>query len=439
MVWDSKGREESERDEGSRDCGLTARGNFRRGRRAMDFLLPHAAVDDLMSAVPSDVVREVQRGCGVFAAGRRPLPPQEDDVRNTYVLQTGFPKASAAPTRLRTRQRQMQSATAGAGCLAGLLIIQMLGQVATLGGLGLSGRFRPPFDTFSSADAAIDSCVALATSSSYGVQSDHTTTPSHRKVHKTLSLGATTCANADALETEIAGLPRGYKAIVQRLGLLELVQDGLLQLPCSKIDQADLLMDLMAWAAPNRMHSGADSCKHPGDRGECSHECLTRVRETYNEAQILFRRGRFEEARLWFQDATLRLASYSNKTQSNTGYSPHWREGNRLNREWAEVAIDTAIGAGQCCLRLEQYPDAIIESTTALLLEPGNLQALYTRGLAYERMANEARRKSAVANRVARAGSQRASTRTRLLQQAWKVRGTPCTLSWLLHVPFFSS
>ena len=56
----------------------------------------------------------------------------------------------------------------------GLFALQMLGQAAPLGG----GRMRlgfhsggTNFETFSSADAAIDQCVALATSHGYGVQS----------------------------------------------------------------------------------------------------------------------------------------------------------------------------------------------------------------------------------------------------------------------------
>ena len=69
------------------------------------------------------------------------------------------------------------------------------------------------------------------------------------------------------------------------------------------------------------------------------------------------------------------------------------------------MVLDALLFSGECCLNLGLYADAVLECTTALLLEPDNLQALYTRGLAYKH---------------ATKGDKCPSARHRLLQQAWK-------------------
>jgi len=393
-------------------------------RGGMDFLLPgiDAAADDLLTSVAPLAVRGEAKGVGTelriaslaeTAEGGRVLFGGD-------ALKTRFRDSSAAPSR-GSKRRKVHSASAG--CLAGVFVLQLLGRATSLGGRGLLGRSQA-FDGFSSADAAIDSCVALATSSNYGVQSARKMTPSAgRGRHTTLLIDAVKETKADDPGAGSSGMPRGYRAIVQRLGLLDIIHEGLVQLPrVSKVDQTDLLIDHAAWETLNDARFTSRCCDHVAE-SVCSHECLARVRETCAEAQNLFRSGRFEEARLWFQDATLRLAAYTNKTENNAGSSPLWGEGRRLNKEWTQAAVDAASGAGECCLKLQQYADAVIESTTVLVLEPDNLQALYTRGLAYKRMANEARQTSAISSTPVLSRSQRSSHRSRLLRQAWKVLG----------------
>jgi hypothetical protein len=211
--------------------------------------------------------------------------------------------------------------------------------------------------------------------------------------------------------------------LLQRLGLTGDVRRGL-HLPdvsSSTADQ-DLLIDETDRCA-DALKSATDSS--PSWR-KCSHHgWLEKVRVVFDEAQLLFRNRRYEAARLWFQEATMRLAAYSKKTEPNTvlhftcftstkvqimtqttpqGF-PRWGEGRRLNKEWAQMVLDALLFSGECCLNLGLYADAALECTTALLLEPDNLQALYTRGLAYKH---------------ATKGDKTPSARHRLLQQAWK-------------------
>ena len=86
----------------------------------MDFLLPHAAVDDLMSAVQPVDVSGARSGYGVFEERRRLLQTKDETSIRADVLQTDLPWASPAPSRLRTKQRSMPSTSAG--CLAGVLV-----------------------------------------------------------------------------------------------------------------------------------------------------------------------------------------------------------------------------------------------------------------------------------------------------------------------------
>lgn len=307
--------------------------------------------------------------------------------------------------------------------LAGLFVLQLLGQVAPLGG----GRMRPGchsggtnFETFSSADAAIDSCVALATSHGYGVQS----TFNRAQTHALLDDGAdSTPGNwvrhlGSKAKREPAAARQANSrrdVILQRLGLADAVCKGQLQMPEGAIADYDMLLD--DTPTPNTSKGSADSkCQNH----ECSRTCLDKARGTFEEAQVLCRSRRFEEARPYFQDGTLRMAAYSKKIECNAGF-PRWGEGWRLNKEWAQLALDLSLGAGECWLNLANFPDAILECTTALLLEPDNLQALYTRGLACKHLAETAKRRTGLATESQTAPTWRCPDRHRLLRQAWKV------------------
>jgi len=300
--------------------------------------------------------------------------------------------------------------------LAGLFALQMLGQVASLGGGRLRATRVPLMDTFSSADAAIDSCVALATSAGYGVAP-----------HSAAPLLQTQPMFGDDVEsaqhdwegrrgTKTSGATEQMQdAILLRLGITEVVLNGRLPL---RACQAGVLIDHVI---PTTLESAATMICKCGHQ-ECSHACLEKARAVFNEARVLFRHRRFEEGRSGFEQAALRLAAYSNKTEANTGF-PRWGEGRRLNKEWAQLAFDTAMGVGECCLNLGHYPEAILECTTALTLEPDNLQALYARGLAYTQLAKAEKRSWADsrAGRTQDVSLRQKADRPRLLRYAWKV------------------
>ena len=190
--------------------------------------------------------------------------------------------------------------------LAGLFALQLLGHAAPPGGGG-----RQHLTVFNGAafDAAIDSCIALSTSNGYGVgvQSRLDLLPESK-------VQSSTCMPGESVNAKVAERMRDM--LLQRLGLTGDVRRGL-HLPdvsSSTADQ-DLLIDETDRCA-DALKSATDSS--PSWR-KCSHRgWLEKVRVVFDEAQLLFRNRRYEAARLWFQEATMRLAAYSKKTEPNT-------------------------------------------------------------------------------------------------------------------------
>jgi tetratricopeptide (TPR) repeat protein len=205
---------------------------------------------------------------------------------------------------------------------------------------------------------------------------------------------------------------RGTDIIVRRLGLTDMAFQHDLQLPT---DTADFLIDDGAMAAKSTAHAGAAV---PPSHADYSRDSLDKARAVLCEAQVLLRNRQFEEALRWFQDAARRLAAYANKTEANSGF-PRWGDGRRLNKKWVQLFVDTGLGAGESCLNLGRNAEALLECTTVLTLEPDNLQALYTRGLAYKQIAKGA--KIPTARPYALGTVPLRSDRPRLLRFAWKV------------------
>ena len=324
--------------------------------------------------------------------------------------------------------------------LAGLLgLVQLLGHVyvsCSAGVLSLGIGRRPgqlpnmhglaglPIEIMSSADAAIDSCVALATTASHKLRGANHEVAWERLLDEKSTLeilGHTGRSgqlgqNGDNQRVHASWL---QDLILKRLGLGD--AQGLELAMGANVDQADFVIDAnFVSSALSTDAAVAYQRKQgaPSPTSTPSSNSLDTSRAVLEEAKMLLRQRSFAEAREAFADSSLRLAAYSHKIRFATGLDND-TDAKQLCREWVQLACDSALGASECCINLGQFADAVLEATMALVLQPDAWQALHARGRAYLLRAQSLARWDD-ANKQPRSCRPPANDQARLLRQAWK-------------------
>ena len=321
--------------------------------------------------------------------------------------------------------------------LAGLLgLVQLLGHVyvsCSAGVLSLGIGRRPvqqpnmhglPIEIMSSADAAIDSCVALATTASHKLRGANHEVAWDRLLDETSTLeimGHTGRSGQIGQngDNQRVHAPWLQDVILKRLGLTD--AQGLELAMSANVDQADFLINAnFVSSALSTDAAVAYQCTQgaPSPTSAPSSKCLDTSRAVLEEAKMLLRQRSFAEARQAFADSSLRLAAYSHKMQFATGLDND-TDAKQLCREWVQLACDSALGASECCINLGQFADAVLEATLALVLQPDAWQALHARGRAYLLRAQSLARWDD-ANKQPRSCRPPANDQARLLRQAWK-------------------
>ena len=371
------------------------------------------------------------------------LSSQEDTVRGLRFFRVSAGSGARQTNALgypasegRTTARMARFLLRSSSIKLAAVFAFLFGRVLSLGASRIQGfSGSVPIGKLSWADAAIDSCVALATTGDYGLTGSHTSAAQATNKQGLLRDDSGGDLVADGTKESRITAPNGrtdaaalesatwwQNVILRRLGLTEMVRQGL-QLPKgAKVDQADVLIDddeasSIAQLAGEFLPCACTERAHPHVLAACSRACLEKAQAVFEEAQLFAAKGRFEEARLSYHDAILRVAAYSNKVEANMGFL-RWGEGGQLDLGWVQLAVDIALGAADACMNLGCHADAVLECTTALALEPDNVQARYIRGLAYLLRASDV---SLTYVRSIDVSPRRFSDRPRLLRQAWKV------------------